>query len=107
MSSDLVRLSIASSMKVAGRKMVVSISIPGRPGRISSMAASTPFVTSTVLPQGNFSTMSSRPGPSLITASPIIGQVSSTTSATSSRRSGVPSLLFRSLTGTWPVLLRR
>ena len=53
-------------MKVAGRKMVVSISMPGRPGRISSMAASTPLVTSRVLAQGKLSTISSRPGPSLI-----------------------------------------
>ena len=41
-SSALVRLSIASSMKVAGRKIVVSISMPGSPGRSSSSAASTP-----------------------------------------------------------------
>ena len=36
-SSARLRLSSAISMKVAGRKMVVSISMPGRPGRISSM----------------------------------------------------------------------
>ena len=36
-------------------------------------AASTPLVTSRVLAQGNFSTISSSPGPSLITASPTSG----------------------------------
>ena len=43
MSNASVRLSIASSMKVAGRKIEVSISIPVRPGRSSSIAASTPW----------------------------------------------------------------
>ena len=43
----------------------------GEAGRIWSMASSTPWVTSSVLPHGNFSTMSIRPGPSLMTASPI------------------------------------
>ena len=38
-SSAVVRLSIDCSMKVAGRKIVVSISMPGRPGRISSIAS--------------------------------------------------------------------
>ena len=77
----------ASSTKLAGRKMVVSISMPGSPGRISSMASSTPSVTSRVLPHGSFSTMSMRPGPSLITASPVSGWWSVATSATSPMRS--------------------
>jgi hypothetical protein len=72
-----------------------------RPGRISSIAASTPRVTSRVLAQGSFSTISIRPGPSLMTASPKSGQVSHTTSPTSPRRSGVPSGFLRSLMGTW------
>ena len=79
----MLRLSIASSMKSAGRKIVVSISMPGRPGRISSSAASTPRVTSSVLAQGNFSTMSISPGPSLMTASPMSGWWSMTSLATS------------------------
>ena len=61
-------------MNVAGRKMVGSTSTPVRPGlAASSSAASTPRVTSSVLPSGCFSTISSRPGPSLMTASPIGG----------------------------------
>jgi hypothetical protein len=43
------------------------------------MASSTPLVISTVLAQGNFSTTMSRPGLSLITASPMSGWWSSTT----------------------------
>ena len=89
--SAQVRLSIASSMKVAGRKMVLSISMPERPGRIFSKASSTPRVTSSVLAHGNFSTMSRMPGPPLITASPISGHVPSLSSATSLRTSpGLP-----------------
>ena len=42
-SSARVRLSIDCSMNVAGRKIVVSISMPGRPGRISSIASSMPL----------------------------------------------------------------
>ena len=80
---DSVRWSMASWTKVAGRKIVVSIVMPGRPGRISSMAFSTPLVTSTVLPQGSFSTTSISPGPSLMTASPARFGVSCTTLATS------------------------
>ena len=41
-SSASVRLSMASSMNVAGRKIVVSILMSVRPGRSSSMADSTP-----------------------------------------------------------------
>jgi hypothetical protein len=71
--SASVRLSIDASMKVAGRKIVGSISMPGRPGSSSSSASSTPRVTSSVLAQGSFSTMSMRPGPSFTTASPVSG----------------------------------
>ena len=45
-------------MNVAGRKIVVSISMPGRPGRSSSSALSTPRVTSSVFAHGSFSTIS-------------------------------------------------
>ena len=48
----LVRLSSASLDEVAGRKMVESISIPGRPGRSAASASSTPCVTSRVLRPG-------------------------------------------------------
>ena len=83
MISARVRLSIESSMKVAGRKMEESTSTPGRPGRISASACSTPRVTSMVFAHGSFSTMSISPSPSLITASPISGWWPSTRSATS------------------------
>ena len=43
------------------------------PGRRASSAFSTSLVTSSVLPVGCFSTIRSRPSPSLITASPIGG----------------------------------
>ena len=69
-SSARVRLSIDCSMNVAGRKIVVSISMPGSPGCISSIASSMPRVTSIVLAPRNFWTTSIRPGPSLTTASP-------------------------------------
>ena len=49
-------------MNVAGRKMRVVISTPGRLGRSASMAFSTSWVTSSVLAQGNFSTTTNRPG---------------------------------------------
>ena len=87
----LVRLSIASSMNVAGRKIWASMAIPGRPGRSSSSAASTPLVTSRVLAQGSFSTMSMRPSPWLMTASPMSGWWSLTRSATWLRRICRPS----------------
>ena len=73
MSIAMVRLWSDISMKVAGRKIVESISTSGRPGRSVSRAASTPRVTCSVLAQGNFSTMRRRPGPSLMIASPTIG----------------------------------
>ena len=60
-------------MKSAGRKIVESTSIPWRPGRISSSAASTPRVTSSVFAQGYFSMISISPGPSLMIASPMSG----------------------------------
>ena len=81
-------------MKVAGRKMVESTSTPLRPGRRPSNAASTFRVTSRVLPQGCFSTISSRPGPSLITASPIGAGWPIRTSATSAIRIAAPALAF-------------
>ena len=61
MMSAIVRLRIDSSMKVAGRKIVESISMPGRPGRIAASASSTPRVTSSVLAHGSFSTIIIRP----------------------------------------------
>ena len=48
-SMAVVRLSIDCSMNVAGRKIVVSIAMPGRPGFISPIACSIPRVTSIVL----------------------------------------------------------
>ena len=75
-----------SSMKVAGRKMAVSTAIPVRPGSSCFSASSTPRVTSRVLPQGSFSTISMSPGPPLMTASPISCWWSSTTLATSASR---------------------
>ena len=64
-------------------------STSGRPGFSASIAASTSRVTCSVLPSGCFSTISSRPSPSLITASPIGGGKPSTTSATSPMRSAL------------------
>ncbi len=88
MASD--RLSSDRSMNVAGRKMVGSISTPFKPGFRSSIAFSTFLVTSSVLPVGCFSTIKSRPSPSLITASPIGGGKPILTSATSPSRKGAP-----------------
>ena len=68
-----VRLWIARSMKSADRKMVGSIVMPVRPGFISFSAASTLWVTSSVLPHGSFMTTSIRPRSSLMTASPKSG----------------------------------
>ena len=90
-SSAWDRLSMEVSMKLAGRKILVSISTPGSPGFIASRAASTPRVTSSVLPQGNFSTISIRPGPSLMTASPTIPCGPYSTFATSPSSSCLPS----------------
>ena len=96
-----VRLSKASWMKSAGRKIDESISRPGRPGRSSASAASTSRVACSVLAHGYLNTTSMSPGPSLMTASPNSGQVSSTTSATSLKTSGVPSTFRLSEMGTW------
>ena len=51
-SSARTRLSIADSMKLAGRNTVASIRRPASPGRSSSSASSTPLVTSSVLAPG-------------------------------------------------------
>ena len=71
------------SMNVAGRKMVGSTSTSSSPGAAPRARARRPRVTSSVLPPGCFSTISSRPGPSLMMASPIGGGKPSVTSATS------------------------
>ncbi len=89
-SSALDRLSMESSIKVAGRNICVSSSTPGKPGFISSSAASTPSVTAKVLPHGNFSTININPGPSLITASPMGAWGPKTISATSPNKMGWP-----------------
>ncbi len=94
-----VRLSIDCSMKVAGRKIVVSTSMPRSPGAISAMASSTPLVTSTVFAPRNFWTTSNSPGPSFTTASPISGPGSTLTTPMSESRRTLPS---RSSTGTRP-----
>ena len=82
-----VRLSVASLMKSAGRKTDEVTCTPERPGRRSSSASSTPWVTSSVLAPGAFSMTSSRPVRPLTTASPISGWWSSTTRLASPRRS--------------------
>ena len=79
-------------MNVAGRKIVVSMATSGSPGFRAAIAASTSRVTWSVLPSGCFSTISIRPSPRLITASPIGGGKPSTTSATSPMRSAFPGL---------------
>ncbi len=71
--SAWVRLWIEAWMKLACWKIVVSNWTPGRPGSRVRMASSTPRVISTVFAHGSFSTTSSRPGSSLMTASPISG----------------------------------
>ena len=81
---------MARSTKVAGRKIVGSISTPARAGRSVSRACSTWRVTSRVLACGCFSTIKSSPGPSLMTASPINGNVPSFTTAMSPRVIVVP-----------------
>ncbi len=93
-----VRLSMDCSMNVAGRKIVVSTLIPGRPGWSFSIASSTPRVTSMVLAPRYFWTISMMPRPSSITASPNSGPWSMTTSPRSSSLSTRP---FRSTTGTF------
>ena len=91
--SAQVRLSIDSSIKVAGRKISMRRSrCPGRPGWRSWSASSTPRVTSSVFAHGSFSTISIRPGPPLMTASPMSGWWSTRTSANSRQgdRSAAP-----------------
>ena len=90
-SSAVVRLWIAVSMNVAGRKIVASIVMSGRPGRIASIASSRPCVSFSVFAPGYFWTTSSRPGPLLTTASPPSGWCSSRRVATSETRRRLPS----------------
>ena len=85
----------AVSIKVAGRKIVVSISISPRPGRRASSASSTPRVTSSVLPQGYFSTINNKPGRPLMIASPMAGGAPIRTLPTSPTLTVVP---FRDVT---------
>ena len=95
-SMAVVRLSMDCSMNVAGRKIVVSIAMSGRPGFISAIACSIPRVTSMVFAPRYFCTTSKRPSPSLTTASPISGPGSTTTLPRSPIRTIRP---FRSATG--------
>ena len=92
MPRAFVRLSMARSMKVAGRKIVASISTSFRPGRSDSIAASTCFVSSRVFACGCFSTINRRPGPSLMMASPMGTGEPMRTSAMSPMRTGAPPL---------------
>ena len=70
-------------MKLACWKIVVSKWIPSSPGSSDRIASSTPRVSCTVFAQGSFSTTSSRPGWSLMTALPINGGKAAWTVATS------------------------
>ena len=97
MNNALVRLLIESSMKVAGRKIVVSYSTPGSPVAISAMVSSTFSVTSLVFAPRYFCTMSIRPSPSLMTPSPHSCWLSCLTVPRSDIRRTLPS---RSATGT-------
>ena len=110
-ASDSVRLSMASSIRPAGRKIDVSVRRPDSAGSSSSSASSIPSVTSGVLAPGNFSTTSSSPSPFPTTALPISGwcptsmfetsdscsrpAVSSTGTLPSSRGSAILSKTFR------------
>ena len=77
-------------MNVAGRKIVGStLHVPQRRRESRERALDVARHLQRVAPSC-FSTISSRPGPSLITASPIGGGDPSTTVATSPRRSGAP-----------------
>ena len=62
MISARYRLDIDCSMKVAGRKIVGSISTSGSAGLNRSSTSSTPAVTDSVFAPSCFSTISSRPG---------------------------------------------
>ena len=79
----MLRLCIDISMKVAGLKILASISMPGRPGLSLASASSMPRVTSSVFAQGSFSTIIIKPASSLMTASPMSGRVPHFTVATS------------------------
>ena len=74
-------------------------SVQTRP-QLRPAPSSTPRVTSSVLPHGNFSTISIRPGPSLMTASPISGWWSSTSRGHVGQRE--QRAVRRSAIGTWP-----
>ena len=90
-SSADVRFLIDRSIKVAGRKIVGTISTSLSPGFMAARASSTLRVTSSILAAGCFSTISNRPTPSLMMASPIIGGDPILTSATSPRCRADPS----------------
>ena len=89
-SSARLRFRSDISMNVAGRKMVGSTAIPASAGFMSSSASSTPRVTVSVFAPSCFSTISIRPGPLLMTASPMGAGKPSTTVATSPMRSTAP-----------------
>ncbi len=72
-STDCDRLWMAIWMKLAWRKIWLLMCTPGMDGAMAERALSIPLVTSRVFAPGNFSTTSMRPGPPLITASPISG----------------------------------
>ena len=84
------RLLMERSMKSAGRKMCESKTTSRIAGATAASTSSTRRVISSVLPQGCFSTISSRPGTSLMTASPMGGANVSVTFATSLTRSTAP-----------------
>ena len=93
-------------MNVAGRKIVVSISMPGSPGCSSSSAVlDAARHLQRVRPRELLDDEHAGPGPSLMTASPISGWWSVTTLAdvAQAERRCRP----RSTTGTWARLVRR
>ena len=89
-SSARDRLRSDISMNVAGRKIAGSTEMPASAGFRSSSAASTSRVTCSVLAPSCFSTISSSPGPLLMTASPMGCGKPSTTVATSPILSAAP-----------------
>ena len=97
--SATVRLSIDCSMNVAGRKIVVSTSMPRQSRRhlghrLLDAARDLHRVGAAELLHHQ-----QQPGPSLTTASPISGPGSTSTRPRSASRTILPS---RSSTGTWP-----
>ena len=72
-SIEWLRFASERSIKVAGRKMVVSNCTSPIAGFSSAMALSTPRVTASVFAHGCFSTINSNPGWLLIIALPIGG----------------------------------